>query len=142
MDNPSTQSPAAETNALKEAYAALNRGDVPGFVAVFDPEIERVEPPDFPAGGTYHGLDAVRAHVAKGRGSWAEGACQPERFTVVGNRIVVLVHVRVRLKKETEWREAHLADVYTFRNGKATQFRTFINEKQALEWAGAVDGAG
>ena len=31
--------------------------------------------------------------------------------------------MRVRLKHETEWREGGIADVYTFRNGKAIQMR-------------------
>ncbi len=135
MDKP-TPSLAAETEALKQAYAALNRNDIPAFVSIFDPQIERIEPADFPQGGTYHGLEAVRAHVAKGRGTWAEGGCEPQRFIVAGNRIVVLIHVRVRLKHEIEWREGRIADVYTFRNGKAIQFRTFADRKQALEWAG------
>ena len=131
-----TPSLAVETEALREAYAALNRNDIAGFVAVFDPQIERIEPADFPLGGTYHGLEAVTAHVAKGRGTWAEGSCAPERFIVAGDRIIVLVHVRVRLKNETEWREGRLADVYTFRNGKVIEFRTFADEAQAFEWAG------
>ena len=35
-----------------------------------------------------------------------------------------------------EWRDARLADVYTFRNGKAIQFRSFADQRQALEWVG------
>lgn len=141
MDN-LTPSLAAETAALREAYAALNRGDIPGFVAVFDPQIERIEPADFPQGGTYHGLEAVKEHISKGRGTWAEGSCEPQRFIVASpggggsDRIIVFVHVRVRLKTETEWRDGRIADVFTFRNGKAVQFRTFAEEREALEWAG------
>jgi uncharacterized protein len=131
-----TPSLADETKALKEAYAALNRNDIPAFVEILDPQIERIEPDDFPGGGTYHGLAAVTAHLSKGRGSWAEGSCEPERFMVAGDRIIVFIYVRVRLKHETEWREGRIADVYTFRNGKAVQFRTFADERQALEWAG------
>ncbi len=129
---------AAETEALREAYAALNRNDIPAFVRVFDPQIERIEFAGLPQGGTYRGLAAVTAHVSKGRGTWAEGSCEPERFIVApsGDRIVVLIHVRVRLKTETEWREGRTADVYTFRNGKAIQFRTFADKREALEWAG------
>jgi uncharacterized protein len=128
----------AETEALREAYAALNRGDVDGFVKDFDPQIERSEFLESSNGGSYHGLEAVKAHVTQGRSTWAEGGCEPERFIVAGDKIVVFVHVRVRLKNETEWREGHTADVYTFRDGKAIQFRTFADEGQALEFAGAA----
>jgi len=127
---------AAETQALKDAYAALNRNDIPAMVQAFDPRIERIEPADFPAGGTYRGLAAVQAHIANARATWAEGTCEPERFIVAGDKIIVFVYVRVRLKQETQWREGPLADVFTFRNGKAIQFRTFGERQQALEWAG------
>lgn len=36
---------AAETEALRQAYAALNRDDVSSFVNAFDPQIEWTEPP-------------------------------------------------------------------------------------------------
>jgi ketosteroid isomerase-like protein len=124
---------------LRHAYAALNRNDIPGFIAVFDPQIERIElipSAEFPQGATYRGLEAVKAHVSKARGTWAEGGCEPERFIVTGDRIVVLVHVRVRLKNETEWREGRTVDVYTFRNGKAIEFRTFASQDEGLRWAG------
>ncbi len=45
----------------------------------------------------------------------------------------------MRLKDNTEWVEGRIADVYTFRNGKTIQFRTFADERQALEWAGVED---
>jgi hemoglobin len=126
----------AETKALKEAYAALNQNDIDGFVAAFDPQIERIEFEGFPQGGTYHGIEAVKEHVAKGRLTWAEGSCEPEQFIVAGDKTVVLIHVNVRLKDQTEWIDGRTADVYTWRKGKVIQFRTFGDEQQALEWAG------
>jgi len=127
---------AAETEVLRQAYAALNRNDIPAFVSVFDPQIERIEPADFPGAGSYHGLEAVKAHLSKARATWAEGSCQPEGFIVAGDRVIVFIHVHVRLKHETEWRQGHIVDVYTFRNGKAIQFRTFADKGEALKWAG------
>jgi uncharacterized protein len=132
---------AAEIEAIRNAYAALNRNDIEAFAAMLDPQVERVEPAEFPQGGIYRGLEAVKAHIAKGRGSWAEGGCEPVRFIVApgGDRIVVLVHVRVRLKDETNWREGRIADGFAFRNGKAILFRTFAEEAPALAWAGVVN---
>lgn len=126
-----------ETELVRDAYAALNRGDIPGFTSMFDEAIEWIEPSEFPLAGTYRGLEAVTEHAAKARGSWAEGSCEPQRFIVAGERVIVIVHVHVRLKHETDWREGRLADVYTFRDGKAVQFRTFMDETQAIEWAAA-----
>jgi ketosteroid isomerase-like protein len=129
-----------EIEALKQAYAALNRNDVEGFIKDFDPRIERIEFEGSPEGGTYRGLEAVREHVVNGRSTWAEGSCEPERFVVAGDTVIVLTHVRVRLKDHADWLEGHTADVYTFCDGKVTQFRTFADAQDALDWAG-VDKA-
>lgn len=125
-----------ETNAVREAYAALNRNDISAFLELFDSDIERVELLGAPSGVAYHGLAEMEAHVLKARGAWVEGSCEPERFSFVGDRIVVSVYVHVRLQNETEWRDGRVTDVFTFRNGKVIQFYSFIDEGQALEWAG------
>jgi len=127
---------AAETGTVREVYAALNRNDIPAMVKAFDPQVEWSELLEVPGGGTYQGLAAVTAHISEARARWAEGSCEPERFIVAGDRIIVFVHVRVRLKGETEWREGDLGDVYTFRNGRVIQARIFGDRRQALEWAG------
>jgi len=127
---------AAETEALREAYAAFNRNDIPATVKAFDPQIEWTEPAEFPGGGTYHGHAGVQAYLSQSRARWAEGSSEPERFIVAGDKIIVFVHVRVRLKDSGEWHERRLADVFTFRTGKAIRMRAFADRRQALEWAG------
>ena len=126
----------AETEVVRKAYAALNRNDISAMVKEFDPQIEWIEPAEFPGGGTHHGHVAVKAHLSQARESWAEGSCEPDRFIVASDKIIVFDYVRVRLKHETEWREGPLAAVYTFRNGKVIQVRVFAERQQALESAG------
>ncbi len=130
-----------ESQALTDAYTALNRNDLSAFIQLLDPQIERIEFAGLPQACILHGLAAVTAHFSKARATWAEGACTPERFIVTpsteGARIIVFVHVRVRLKSETDWREGDLADVFTFRNSKVIHWRTFADQREGLEWAGA-----
>jgi ketosteroid isomerase-like protein len=130
-----TPSLAAEAEAIREAYAALNRNDIHGFVKDFDPQIVRVEFEGSPIGGTYRGIEAVKAHVIQGRSTWAEGACEPERFVTAGDKVVVSCHIRVRLKDRTDWLEGRTADVFTFRDGKVIEFHTFAEESEAFEYA-------
>jgi len=130
---------AAEIETVKKIYAAINRNDVPAAIKFFDPQIERVEPPGFPSAGTYRGHAAVLEHIAKGRNTWAEGTCEPERCIPAGNKIVVFLHVRVRLKDRTNWSDARFADVCTFRDGKVTQLYSFGERQEALDWAGIKD---
>lgn len=127
---------AAEVEAVKETYAAINRNDIPAALKHFDPQMEWIEPPDYPGGGTHRGHAAVLANISKGRNTWAEGSCELERFIVAGDKIVVFVHARVRLHDHTDWIDGRFADVYTFRNGKAIQMRSFGERQEALEWVG------
>jgi ketosteroid isomerase-like protein len=131
-----TTAMTAEMEAVRKIYAAINRNDIPAAMEFFDPQAERIEPPGFPTAGTYRGISEIQAHIAHGRGTWAEGVCEPERLIAAGDKIVVFCHVRVRLKDHTDWIDGRFADGYTFRNGKVTRFLSFGERQEALDWAG------
>ena len=96
---------SSEAHTLKAFYAAINRNDIAAALELTDPEFERIEPEGFPMSGTYRGHAVVLEHFKSARATWAEGACEPERFLVIGNKAVVSIHVRVRLKDQEaiEW---------------------------------------
>ncbi len=137
MSSNEVSSCAAEIMALKEIYAAINRNDVSAALTFFHADIERIEPEGFPAAGIVRGLKEMEAHISQGRGTWTEGSCEPEQFICAGGKVVVFVHVRVRLKNEPEWIDAHIADGFTFRDGKVNLMRTFVEREQALQWVSA-----
>ena len=128
-----------ETEVLERFFAAVNRNDIQAITRDFDPEIVRVEPEGFPTSGTYRGIATVQAHVAKGRGTWAEGTCEPEKFLQKGDKVVACLHVHVRLKDSNEWIDARFADGFRFRDGKIIQYLTFGERAEALKWAGIKD---
>ena len=125
-----------EIEMLKQFFAAINRNDLPGITKYFDPQIVRIEPEGFPTAGAYRGIAEVQEHVAKGRGTWAEGTCEPEKFLTHGDKVVVYLHVRVRLKDSTDWIDGRFADGFVFRAGKITQYLSFGERREALQWAG------
>jgi ketosteroid isomerase-like protein len=90
----------------------------------------------FPGGGTYFGPDRVKEYLTQSREAWAEVRSEPEQFIPAGDKIVVFVHARVRAKDTGEWQQVLLADVYTFREGKAVHMRAFADRQEALRWAG------
>lgn len=112
----------AAKEALRKAYAAFNRNDIPATCEALDPNIEWTEPAEFPGGGTYHGHAGVRAYLTQSRANWAEGSSEPER-----------------LKGSGEWHETRLVDVVTFHNGKAIHMRAFAHRREGLKWAGLPD---
>lgn len=127
---------STQTKVLEEFFAAINRNDMEATIKDFDPEIVRVEPEGFPAAGTYRGIAEVQAHVRKGRGSWAGGTCDPEKFLENGDKVVVYLHVRVRLKATNEWVGGRFADGFVFRDGKIVRYLSFGERADALKWAG------
>ncbi len=133
------RSMGAEIDVLEQFFAAVNRNDIQAITRDFDPEIVRIEPDNFPTAGTFRGIAQVQEHVTKGRGSWAEGTCDPEEFLEKGDKIVVYLHVRVRLKGSNEWIDSRFADGFQFRDGKIIQYRSFGERAEALRWAGMED---
>ena len=127
---------STETKALEQFFAAVNRNDMQAMIEDFDPEIVRIEPEGFPTAGTYRGIAEVQEHVRKGRGTWAEGTCEPEKYLQNGEKVVVYLHVRVRVRGSTEWIDGRFADGFVFRNGKIAQYLTFAERAAALRWAG------
>src|ERR1041385_2010570 len=124
---------------LERFFAAINRNDMEAITRDFDPEIVRVEPEGFPTAGTYRGIAEVQAHVRKGRGTWAEGSCDPEKYLENAEKVVVYLHARVRLKATNEWVGGRFADGFAFRDGRIVEYCSFAERPEALEWAGVTD---
>lgn len=130
---------AAAVTELRAAYAAFNRGDIDRAVQSLDPNIEWTEPPEFPGGGTYHGVKGAKHYLEQSRAGAAQVISEPEKFIPAGDRIVVFVNARVLPKGSSAWQDIKLADVYTFQNGRATKMRAFANREDALRWAGVTN---
>lgn len=124
---------------LRTAYAAFNRNDIPAAVQALGLNIEWQEPAEFPGGGLYHGRSEVARYLANSRAAWAEGASEPVRFIVHGDRVVVYVHAHFRTRDSSTWADVCLADVYTFRDGTPVAMRAFAQRHVALEWVGIAE---
>ena len=133
---------STETESLRQFFAAINRNDMHAVIRDFAPEIVRIEPEGYPTAGTYRGIAEVQEHIRKGRGTWAEGTCEPEKFLEKGDKVVVYLHAWVRLKDSTEWVGGRFADGFAFRDGKIVQYISFWERADALKWAGVSDPGG
>ncbi|MBS1962437.1 MAG: nuclear transport factor 2 family protein [Bdellovibrionales bacterium] len=132
---PAGRSADAEIEAIRKLFVAINRGAVEDARGLLHSDVERIEPEGYATAGVHRGADSVLAQIAKGRSTWAEGSCDPERFVVAGEKIVACLHARVRLKDKTDWIDGRFADGFVFRDGKIAFMRTFWETREALEWA-------
>jgi len=126
---------STEVEALNHFFAAINRNDMESIMKDFDPQIVPIEPEGFPTSGTYRDIAEVQEHITKGRGTCAEGTCEPEEFFTHGDKVVVYLHARVRLKDSTDWIDGLFADGFVFCAGKITQYLSFGERRDALRWA-------
>jgi hypothetical protein len=120
---------------IRQVYTGINRDDIDFVLSLMNTDVTRVEPEGFPTAGTYRGYVEMRKHLNTGRNTWAEGSCEPVGFVAVGDKIVVTVHIKVRLKDHSEWIDARIADGFIIKDGLVTNFHSFLNNEKVIEWA-------
>jgi hypothetical protein len=120
-------------------YDAINRNDMQAVIQDFDTAVVRNEFEGTPMAGAYRGIAEVHDNIKQGRGTWAEGRCDPEDVFENGDAVVVFVHARVRKHDSTEWTGGRFADGFVVRDGKVVAFHSFAQRPEALVWAGIKD---
>ena len=120
---------------VKQVYLGINQNDQDSVLNLFDSNVYRVEFEGHPAAGTYSGHAELRTHLISGRSTWAEGACEPLEFFCNLNKIVVVVHIKVRLKNEVNWIDAISTDGFALKDGLVTEFHSFTDKQKAFSWA-------
>lgn len=123
---------------IKKVYSGLNQNDPESVLKIFDKNILRHEFQELPNGGTYRGHTELKDHLQNGRSTWAEGSCEPIEFFTEGNKIVVIVHVKVRLKNSNDWIDAKTTDGFLIKEGLVTEFHSFTSKEKAFAWAGII----
>ncbi|MNK01145.1 SnoaL-like domain protein [compost metagenome] len=121
-----------DIEVIKKVYSGINRNDVDLFLSLMDADVVRTEFEE----GTYRGHAEMRHNFISGRSTWAEGSCEPVEFLSKGNKVVAVVHVKVRLKDSTEWIDARIADGFSLKEGRVTEFHSFASKEKAFAWAG------
>jgi uncharacterized protein len=127
-----------DVETVRGAYDAFNRKDIPGVLAIYDPQIEWIEPGGgrSPA-GTFSGPQSVADEVfATVPQNFDEFRAEPSQFIDAGEHVVAVGRFRGRAKNGTAF-EAPFAHVWRMRNGKATRFQHFVDQ---ASWTRAWGG--
>jgi ketosteroid isomerase-like protein len=120
----------SDVDLVLRAYEAFARGDIEQAVASLHPDVEWVEPEEFPGGGRHRGPAAVADYLRGSRAMWAELVSEPTAHRR-GDKIVVIHRVHGRLADGTP-HDATVADVFTVEDGRVVAMTAYADPSQAL----------
>jgi uncharacterized protein len=119
---------------IKSAYAAFERGDVPGLLGAFAEDIEWYEAEGMPYGGLHRGGEAVAQNVFGPIAEDVEGfAVTPKEFMSTGDTVAVVVNYTGTGKSTGKPLDIPVVHVWEVRDGKIVRFRQFIDTVKFAE---------
>jgi ketosteroid isomerase-like protein len=113
--------PTQNKQIIADAYDALARGDVRGFLGILDPEIDVREPTGLPYGGAYRGLDELMGMFAKAGPVLDSSRLVVEELTADEDRVVALLVIPLR----NGGADALISEHWRMRDGKAVSLQVF-----------------
>jgi ketosteroid isomerase-like protein len=122
-----------DADILRESYEALNRGDIPGTVAVLDEDAEWHEHSELPEADSYRGRDSIRSFLERFLESWDEFRQEIEDLLVDDGKVLVLLHMVGQGKGSGIPVEARYAHLWTMRDGRGVRIDTYTDRDEALK---------
>ena len=124
---------------VKTAFEAWNRGDLDGWLAEADPDIEWHALPDAPDPGPHRGRQVVKERSALWRDTL--GGFRAEVLEYIDAGECVIVPTRMRARPPGSDADVVLEEVYVskFRDGKIVELREYRTKPEALEAVGLRD---
>ena len=101
---------------MPNAYAAYARGDIDGAVVGLHPDVEWIEPDEFPNGRRRPGPASVAEYLRSSREMWADLVSEASAVRR-GDDIVIIHHVSGRMT-DGSTHDVTVADVFTVRDGQ------------------------
>lgn len=118
-------------SVVRAAYDAFDRRDVPGLLALLDPEVEVRQSDEVPWGGTHRGTEAVLGFFAT-LASHIETRVDVERLIVAGDTVVEIGRTcgrAVATGREFAIDEAH---VWHVRDGRIMRMEAYVDNAAML----------
>ena len=127
---------AAEIEDIRARYAAVSRGDRDAIFRDVHPDFS-LKPPDRVPDARSH-LDAAEAtrFMKDMWSAFEEVSAETEEFYENGDDIVVMLHVRNRLRGSGAAVEIKVAALWSYRDGKPIRCEMFPERDKALAAAG------
>jgi ketosteroid isomerase-like protein len=121
---------------VRARYAAVNAGDRSALFRDVQPGFSLETPDRVPGAGTYLGAGEAARFMEDFWDPFEEVIVEPQDFLASGDRIVVIMLVRLRHKGSSAFVEIRVATVWTMRDGKPLRMEMYPEPEAALEATG------
>jgi len=111
-------------------------GDIPGVLALLDPDVEVREPPDLPGATVYHGHAGWQAQLDKFDEAFTGFAYERLECIDCGDEVVSVIRASATAASSGIGGSFTYAQVETWQAGRATLIRYFTNRAEALKAVG------
>ncbi len=119
-------------------FQAVEKFDIAGVLAAYDPEIVIRDAASLPYGGTYHGLEGAKQHVEGAAQTWnpfKPSSVERELdaiFLESGEYVTVLWRLKGLDVKSGRKLDSPTVSVYKLRNGKIVESQMFYSDTAAI----------
>ena len=114
---------------LRRAYAAFNSG-TPDW-SLFDPAIRHDQTQGLFLDGVFYGPAGVRAALKEIQTDWEGLSYEPLEVVETGERVLVLLRIRARVRDSQAELDAQVGHVWEFRNGRAVSWAVYSDHASA-----------
>jgi ketosteroid isomerase-like protein len=125
-------SPAWLVAWAREWVDAYSAGDLDWVIAHTHPELEIVQPPEFPDARTYRGVDGLIDALLDWPREWEDFAVEPTRIFALDDRAVVSAVHRGRSRRMEVEVEAEIVWLFAFEDGRTRRWDMFMSVEDAL----------
>jgi uncharacterized protein len=127
---------------VKDAYAAFQRGDINGVLALVDPDVEwhaiKGAEGVAPHAGARRGRAAVGEFFAQLAASTEFTRFEPREFIVEGDQVVAIGDYAAKVTTTGRSVASDWVMVFTVRDGKVVRFREWTDSAQLVRAYGAT----
>lgn len=121
---------------VRDAYAAFQRGDIPGVIEMLSDDVDWFTPgtpEQIPYAGRLRGPEAVGGFFGRLAESEEITHFEPQEFVAQGDKVVVTGNYRGRTRPAGRDFDLDWLHVFTVRDGKVVAFREYVDTAALAE---------
>jgi ketosteroid isomerase-like protein len=119
-----------DVDMVVKSYQAYACGDIDAAVSPLHPDVEWIEPDEFPNGGRHDGSAAATEYLRNSRAMWSDVTSETTPYRR-GEKIIIVHHVTGRMI-DGSTQDVTVADVYTIRDGQVVRMQAYADPAEAL----------